>query len=116
MLWIFDESGGGGGTLCCECFVSLLRQWLLRTGTWKVLPAIMGACVQVTVGGLIWVMLVHRGIPAAARPAQDTLEMRTLIEWTAWVVGAIVLLVTTASTRIVRAGLAHRGSSRRGRR
>src|SRR5215469_5487654 len=30
-----------------DCVVSLLRQWLLRWGWWKLVPAIFCACLQV---------------------------------------------------------------------
>ena len=61
MLWIFDETAATAGAiyLCWDCLVSLARQWLLRTEAWKLAVAVAGACVQVTVGGVIWLMLWH---------------------------------------------------------
>ena len=37
MLWIFDlrRSPETGVTLLLDCFVSLCRQWLFRSGLWK---------------------------------------------------------------------------------
>jgi hypothetical protein len=52
LLWIFEESSdvSGGAGLLCDATVSLLRQWLLRSGMWKwVLGGIAGA-VPVVIG------------------------------------------------------------------
>ena len=37
MLWIFDEAADAWGTasLIADATVSLLRQWLLRSGLWR---------------------------------------------------------------------------------
>jgi len=54
MLWIFDEASGteGGRSLLLDGLVSLARQWLLRSGSWKVAAALILALVQVSAGGL----------------------------------------------------------------
>jgi uncharacterized membrane protein len=52
LLWIFDESSDASGAapLVYDAAVSLLRQWLMRSGMWKwVLGAIAGA-VPVVIG------------------------------------------------------------------
>lgn len=46
LLWIFDESSDNSGSapLLYDAVISLLRQWLVRSGTWKwVLAGIAGA-------------------------------------------------------------------------
>lgn len=46
LLWIFDESSeaSGAAPLLYDAAISLLRQWLLRSGMWKwVLGGIAGA-------------------------------------------------------------------------
>jgi len=46
LLWIFDEShdASGAAPLLYDAAVSLLRQWLMRSGMWKwVLGGIAGA-------------------------------------------------------------------------
>ena len=46
LLWIFDESSDASNAapLVCDAAISLLRQWLLRSGMWKwVLGGIAGA-------------------------------------------------------------------------
>ena len=52
LLWIFDESrsSSGAAPLLCDAAISLLRQWLTRSGIWKwVLGGIAGA-VPVLIG------------------------------------------------------------------
>ena len=51
MLWIFDESPDAHGTHCLDGAQSLLRQWLLRSGWWKVAIAVALAAMQITFGG-----------------------------------------------------------------
>ena len=49
MVWIFEEARRSEGALALvtDALASLLRQWLLRSGTWMVAVAV--------VGGLIWI-------------------------------------------------------------
>jgi hypothetical protein len=44
MLWIFDEAAASEGvfTLFADGAVSLLRQWLIGCGTWKIAAAAIG--------------------------------------------------------------------------
>ena len=52
LLWIFDESRdvSGVGPLFYDAAISLLRQWLIRSGMWKwVLGGVAGA-VPVVLG------------------------------------------------------------------
>jgi uncharacterized membrane protein len=52
LLWIFDESSdvSGAAPLLLDAAISLLRQWLMRSGMWKwVLGGIAGA-VPVIIG------------------------------------------------------------------
>ena len=53
MLWIFDQASASQGTagLFFDGLVSLARQWLLRSGSWKVAVALALAVVQVVLGG-----------------------------------------------------------------
>jgi hypothetical protein len=57
LLWIFDESNATSGAvpLLYDAVISLLRQWLMRSGMWKwVLGGIAGA-VPVVIGfGSFW--------------------------------------------------------------
>jgi hypothetical protein len=45
--------------LLFDAFVSLMRQWLLRSGSWRVPAAVVGASVQFLMGGIIFVALGH---------------------------------------------------------
>jgi hypothetical protein len=49
MLWIFDEAriSEGALLLLVDVVVSLVRQWFLRAGVWKVATAMLGALLQV---------------------------------------------------------------------
>jgi hypothetical protein len=96
MLWIFDETAATAGAiyLCWDCLVSLARQWLLRTEAWKLAVAVAGACVQVTVGGVIWLMLWHAP-NNSTRPGDAALN--DLMPVILWLVGGLVLMVIAAS-------------------
>lgn len=52
LLWIFDESrdASGTGTLFCDAIISLLRQWLLRSGMWKWVLGGIAAILPLLIG------------------------------------------------------------------
>ncbi len=58
LLWIFDESGNALGALplIYDAAVSLLRQWLMRSGMWKwVVGGIAGALpLLIAFGSFLW--------------------------------------------------------------
>jgi len=98
MLLIFEEAvrSSGALSLFLDGFVSLARQWVLRAGTWKLAAAVLGACIQVTGGGLIWPMLLRvqgRGTAAALdTSAMDRLVLLILVSS-----GAVVGMVAATS-------------------
>jgi hypothetical protein len=97
MLWIFDESGeSGGGSLCFDCLVSLARQWVLRSGSWKLAVAVMGAFVQIVAGGLIW-LTPWQTHNSAELQAHGSVAMSGLMQLILWLVGGTVLMVIAAS-------------------
>ncbi len=51
MLWIFDEAAAslGAGALLVDGVISLLRQWVIGAGTWKVAAGVMGGMVQMVI-------------------------------------------------------------------
>jgi hypothetical protein len=55
MLWIYDEAAQSENVvpLLLDGFVSLARQWLLRSGFWKLFAALAGALFQVSIGGAL---------------------------------------------------------------
>jgi hypothetical protein len=52
LLWIFDESSdtSGAAPLFYDALISLLRQWLMRSGMWKWLLGGIGAVVYLLIG------------------------------------------------------------------
>lgn len=48
MLWIFDETlaAWGKAFLLVDCLESLGRQWVVRSGMWKVALAVLIALIQ----------------------------------------------------------------------
>ncbi len=63
LLWIFDEStnGSSAAPLFYDAGISLLRQWLMRSGMWKwVLGAIAGALpILVGFGSFLFQWPIH---------------------------------------------------------
>jgi hypothetical protein len=97
MLWIFDETAGAAARalLFSDALLSLARQWMLRSGAWKLLVAGAGGFVQIMFGGLIFGLFHHlHGItPGVIEPRGDSPEMARLIYMTAWVTGAVLCSV-----------------------
>ncbi len=58
MLWIFDEAvvAGGVARLFADGIVSLIRQWVLRSGMWKVAVAIIGGLLEMAIGAIVLVL------------------------------------------------------------
>lgn len=100
MLCIFDEAtlSTGALTLIVDAVASLGRQWILRSESWKLALAIIGACLQVTAGGLIWVAL-GRGSPLhkSTLSVPDAAALVPLMRFILAVVCGIVLMVAAAS-------------------
>ena len=99
MLCTFEESSASEGplTLVLDGVVSLARQWVLRSGAWKIAFAIVGGCLEVTVGGLIWIALGHAK-PSFHRPTStlETTATESLVRFIVSSTCAIVLLVAWA--------------------
>jgi hypothetical protein len=70
MLWIFDQSAEsqGAATLFVDGLGSLARQWLLRSGWWKIALALSLAVLQIVFGGFATMIFGHRHL---VEPAQD---------------------------------------------
>jgi len=52
LLWIFDESSdeSGAAPLFCDALISLLRQWLMRSGMWKWVVGGIAGVVYLLIG------------------------------------------------------------------
>lgn len=97
MLWIFDDSveSEGSPRLLFDALVSLGRQWLLRSGAWRIAAALAGGLLQVALGGLV-VQIV--GLPpvrlrpnSAAAPITATVD--DLVRITVFLLPAVILSV-----------------------
>ena len=64
MLWIFESSveTEGRANLFSDAAVSLARQWLLRSGVWKIGVALAGAFLQVGIGSVGMLFMTRTGV------------------------------------------------------
>ncbi len=102
MLWIFEEASAEGVVpLFTDGVISLLRQWLLRMGPWKIAVALIGAFVEVFAGGLgglifwdaqIREHLAKLPLQPPPTPAQ-TASMDIAIHVGMWAVTGVLLMV-----------------------
>ena len=68
MMWIFDQAveSQGVSSLFVDGFGSLARQWLLRSGWWKIALALAIAALQITAGGFGMLLFGRRHLVAPA--------------------------------------------------
>jgi hypothetical protein len=68
MLWIFDQAAESQGALSflSDALGSLARQWLLRSGWWKIAAALVLALFQVVFGGFGMVLFERRRMAGLA--------------------------------------------------
>ncbi len=93
MLWIFDEArvSEGAIALLFDLLISVTRQWLFRSGVWKVAIALAGALVQVTAGGAGYYAF-HRHVAAKQAGGEMTPLMNDLILLT---LGSVSIVIVT---------------------
>jgi hypothetical protein len=99
MLCIFHEAMGSESalSLCWDCCVSLARQWILRSGFWRVAIALLGACLQFSAAGVIWLALGLAGPSYRGTAVQGDLAQEGLKRFIIGAGGGIALMVTMAS-------------------
>jgi hypothetical protein len=99
MLCIFDEAvlSTGAYGLIIDAVASLARQWIVRSEPWKLALAVVGACLQVTAGGLIWVAHAHMSPSWRSISIPDAAAVEQLMRFIVVAVGGIALMVATAS-------------------
>src|SRR5580692_7298109 len=70
MQWIFDEASPGGVmALFADAVVSLLRQWIIRYGTWKIAAGFIGGIIHMW---LVFACLMLRPpLPRILEPAEE---------------------------------------------
>jgi hypothetical protein len=98
MLWLFDEAAEsqGTGALLSDAFVSLLRQWLLRSECWKFPVASLFVLLQIAAGVLI-VGGFRRPTYLSTRSNKDAAALGGMMRLILWSSGSVVLTVTAAS-------------------
>ena len=70
MLWIFDEESKQAlAWRFADCLISLARQWLVRSGLWKLLPAAVGGLLTLAAG---------LALPPALRHGLDFIKLKPL--------------------------------------
>ena len=92
MLWVFDEArvSEGAIVLLFDGVISLVRQWFLRAGLWKVATAMLGAVLQVTPA--LWMGTRPRTL--LIRAATGTpIQMEGFLAITMCLIAFVVLMV-----------------------
>jgi hypothetical protein len=95
MLWIFDNSAASEGPvrLLFDAVVSLGRQWLLRSGCWKIAAALAGGLMQVALGGLAVQMIGYRRVSLHSAATPITATVDDLVRITVFLLPAVILSV-----------------------
>jgi hypothetical protein len=94
MLWIFDEARLSEGALILlfDLLISVMRQWLVRSGVWKAALALALGALQVTVGGFGWYFFNPRIAMNRGGP-EMTPMMDDLMQVTLWSFGIVFVAV-----------------------
>jgi hypothetical protein len=97
MLWLYDETVPAGMVpLLLDGIASVLRQWMLRSGSWKVVAALLGALFQVGLGGVLWVSMGTLRIPptlTAVEHPELVALMRLAALTSVGLFGAVIFLI-----------------------
>jgi len=98
MLWIFDEAAATDGVavLFYDGLISLARQWLVRSGSWKIVAALGGGVLQLSAAGLGIRMLRESAIVSngLADPAAS-LELASLVRLATWLVAGLLVMMVS---------------------
>ncbi len=95
MLWIFDNSVASEGSahLLFDALVSLGRQWLLRSGCWKIAAALGGGLLQVALGGLAVQTIGYPRVSLHTAATPITATVGDLVRITVFLLPAVILSV-----------------------
>lgn len=97
MLWIYDEAAQTQGVapLFLDGFVSLARQWFLRSGCWKVLAALVGGLLPIALGsGLLFSIGRYPASTLSAVENPELVMLMRIVALTAiGLVAAVMFLV-----------------------
>jgi len=96
MLCIFDETGGNAQIpLLLDSLMSVMRQWILRSGAWKWMVALAGALVQTTLATLGFLQCMRRMVHAnpllAGGPAEGSPSAGMLLLLQAGIATAVIM-------------------------
>jgi hypothetical protein len=109
MLWIFDQAAAAEGarTLFADALISLARQWLLRSGSWKLAAALAGALLQITLVsfGMLGFGKARISAQVAGSTPDIPISMLSLIRLTSWLVAGILLTVLLTVLWFKKVGL-----------
>ena len=102
MLWIYDETAETDGAvrLFLDGLVSVARQWLVRSGCWKIIAALVGGLLPIAFGSALMLSIgEYGGIAYSVRrlSAVENPELAALIHLVALtamgLVAAVMFLV-----------------------
>jgi hypothetical protein len=113
MMLNLEETEERSPRLFFDCFVSLLRQWLLRTEWWKVTAAAVFAYFQFAAISLIWHMPIrfpHHAQAAVSSAGEDGLRLVMLCA------SSFLVVLATVTVLWVRGLVAARQRASRRRR
>ena len=104
MLWIFDEArvSEGAFVLLVDVVVSLVRQWFLRAGLWKVATAVLGAALQIAPA--LWMGSRPRSWPIRAASGTP-IQMEVFVLITMCMIAFVLFMVVASvfwATRLSR--------------
>jgi hypothetical protein len=103
MLWIFAEARASEGdfVLLLDLLISITRQWLLRSGAWKLALALIGAAAQVLLGGGAW-WIFNSSHNRRAPGLQLSPAMSDLLLVALCTVGLVIVMVSCAASWVGR--------------
>ncbi len=114
MLCIFDETGARAKMpLLVDGLISLMRQWILRSGVWKWMVALAGAFMQMILAtlGLLQAMrqMVHANPLLSGRHTEGSPPAGMLLLLQAGMVTAIIMSGMVLAVSINRFGFRRLG-------
>lgn len=103
ILCIFDEAGAAGRPgLFADCLLSLARQWLLRSGYWKLAVAAVGAVTQIAAAMWLAVAAGRKALAANAWREDGAMPMGGAFLLVSGILTAMLLSIMVAAVMIGR--------------
>jgi len=115
MLCIFDETEANAQIpLLVDALISVIRQWILRSGVWKWMVALVGALMQMilaTLGLLQAMRRVVHAIPLLSGGSSERSPPAAVLLLQAGMVTAIIMSEMVLAVSIARFGFRRLGRS-----